>query len=154
MNTILQEIFTYYEGGQDISSYDNLLSMLREIQDAEGCISVEVRRAISERFSVKSSYLDAIIKRYPSLKAQPSRFEIKVCTDARCSANHSADLLKELETLLHIQKGQATKDGLFSLNTCQCLHNCRKGPNITVNGTLYQGVDKQMLAEILREYHV
>lgn len=133
-------------------SSEDLLSMLREIQEAEGYISVEMQTAISDQFSIKPSYLSAVIKRYPSLKEQPSKYDIKVCMDCRCQSKESGETIKEFEQQLKVAKGQSTPDGMFSLNTCPCLRICQKGPNVLINGELYSHVTGNKISGLIREY--
>lgn len=42
----VNEIIEYYAGQKDAGSQDNLVAMLREIQETEGCISKEVREFV------------------------------------------------------------------------------------------------------------
>lgn len=149
MNEQLEEILNYYETECSPSSSENLVSMLHEIQEAEGCVSKEAQETITHRFSIKQTYLSAIIKRYPRLKEQAARCEIKVCTGGRCSAQGSLGLLKEFETHLDIKKGQTTADGQFSLTTCSCLRRCAKGPNVMVNGVCHSSVDSKQVSAII-----
>lgn len=152
MNDELKEIIEYYETHMEPGSSEDLLSMLREIQESAGCISVEIQAVLSDRFSIKPSYLSAVMKRYPSLKQQPSKYDIKVCMDSRCQSNSSGETMKALEHHLNIKKGQSTKDGMFSLNTCLCLHQCQKGPNVLVNGELFSGVDSARVPHLLDQF--
>ncbi|MBS6644234.1 MAG: NAD(P)H-dependent oxidoreductase subunit E [Clostridiaceae bacterium] len=152
MDEILQEIFTYYEKDCDMANTEKLLPLLREIQEAKGYIPESVKQMISERLALKSTYIDAVIKRYPSLKEQPYLYEIRVCTDGRCSSKGALTVLHEFEILLNVQKGQVTKDNLFYLNTCQCIHNCAKGPNVLVNDKLYSQVTPAMVNQIIRDF--
>lgn len=153
MNEILQEIITYYEKDCDMPNTEKLLPMLREIQEAEGYIPEFVKQTVSERFDLKSTYINAVIKRYPSLKEQPYKYEIKICTDGRCASKAALSVLQEFESILGVQKGQVTKDNLFLLNTCQCLHQCAKGPNVMVNDRLYSQVTPSMVNKIIRDFH-
>lgn len=152
MSELLQEIINYYQQDSCMSNTEKLLPMLREIQEAEGYISEAVKQIISQRFALKSTYINAVVKRYPSLKEQPYQYEIKVCSDSRCLSNNAASVLKEFETLLKIQKGHVTEDHIFFLNTCQCLHTCAKGPNVMVNNKLYSQVTPDMVNKIIRDF--
>lgn len=152
MNEIVQEIITYYEQDCDMPNTEKLLPMLREIQEAEGYINESVKQIISSRFSLKPTYINAVIKRYPSLKEQPYQYEIRICTDGRCASKAALSVLQKFESILNVQKGQVTKDNLFFLNTCQCMHNCAKGPNVMVNDRIYSQVTADMVSQIIRDF--
>lgn len=152
MNETLKEIIDYYKNHMDAGSSEDLLSMLREIQEVEGYIPVEVQTAISAYFSIKPSYLTAVMKRYPSLKEQPSKYDVKVCTGSRCQTNASAETIKEFERQLRISKGQASPDSMFSLNSCPCMHLCQKGPNVMINGEIFHHVDKNQVSGLIKKF--
>lgn len=152
MNDTLQKIISYYETNSDLEHSEKLLPMLREIQETEGYIPEQIQKQIADRFCFKPTYIKAVIKRYPSLKNQPSRFNIRICTDCRCSSKQSPAVLNQLESLLQIKSGQTTKDGMFSLQTCLCMHKCAKGPNMTINGDEYSGLTKEQLPDIIKKY--
>ncbi len=152
MNEILQEILNYYESDLTSSNTEKLLPMLREIQETEGYIPENVKQAISDRFALKTTYIDAVIKCYPFLKKQPYQYEIRVCTDSRCGSKDSLSVLREFESVLGIKKGQTTSDSVFFLNTCPCMHQCAKGPNVKVNDRLYNQVSPSMVKKIIRDF--
>lgn len=68
MNEILQEIITYYEKDCDMPNTEKLLPMLREIQEAEGYIPEFVKQTVSERFDLKSTYIQRCDQTLSQLK--------------------------------------------------------------------------------------
>ena len=93
MEEQIREIIEYYTKEGEMISQEDLVNMLREIQDVKGCIPAAVQKQVAEVTKMKETFLAAVIKRYPSLKAENYRHEIQICVGAGCSAKGSYDLL-------------------------------------------------------------
>ena len=63
-----REILDYYRGLPERSSQEAIVEMLRELQDIHGCISPYMLEQAAEAAGVRDSMVQAICKRYPSLK--------------------------------------------------------------------------------------
>jgi NADH-quinone oxidoreductase subunit E len=61
----------------------------------------------------------------------------------------SLDLLDSLKTLLGIEVGETTKDGLFSLETVACLGCCSIAPAMMVNDTFFGRLDKKTVEDLV-----
>jgi NADH-quinone oxidoreductase subunit E len=64
----------------------------------------------------------------------------------------SLNLLESLQTLLGIEVGQTTKDGLFSLETVACLGCCSIAPAMMVNGKFFGRLDKKAIEELVDRF--
>ena len=81
-----REILDYYRGLPERSSQEAIVEMLRELQGVHGCISPYVLEQAAEAAGVRDSMVQAICKRYPSLKTTPYSHEIILCTGRNCAA--------------------------------------------------------------------
>lgn len=146
----VNEIIEYYAGQKDAGSQDNLVAMLREIQETEGCISKEVREFVQERMGIKESFLGCILKMYPSLKSEDYSHEIVLCTGERCGNKDSMTLLRLLKEELGISKEGISRDGKVRLITRNCLKQCRTSPNMLVDGELHSQMNQEKLRELVK----
>ena len=121
---------------------------MRELQEVYGCISPFVLEQAAEAAGVRESMIQAICKRYPSLKTAPYAHEIVLCTGRNCAAKGSLAVLDELKKRLGVGKSGISEDGAVCLRTRNCLKNCRKAPNVMVDGRMCSGLDAE---GILRE---
>lgn len=142
------EILDYYRGLPERSSQETIVEMLRELQEVHGCISPYVLKQAAEAAGVRDSMVQAICKRYPSLKTAPYSHEIILCTGRNCAAKGSLTVLDELRKRLGAGKDGVSDDGTVCLKTRDCLKNCRKAPNAMVDGRMCSGLDAE---GILRE---
>jgi NADH-quinone oxidoreductase subunit E len=144
----MREILDYYRGLPERSSQETIVELLRELQEVYGCISPFVLEQAAEAAGVRESMIQAICKRYPSLKTAPYAHEIVLCTGRNCAAKGSLAVLDELKKRLGVGKSGISEDGAVCLRTRNCLKNCRKAPNVMVDGRMCSGLDAE---GILRE---
>lgn len=143
-----REILDYYRGLPERSSQEAIVEMLRELQDIHGCISPYMLEQAAVAAGVRDSMVQAICKRYPSLKTAPYNHEIILCTGRNCASKGSITVMDELKKRLGVGKNGISEDGTVCLKTRNCLKNCRKAPNVMVDGRLCSGLDAE---GILRE---
>lgn len=60
--------------------------------------------------------------------------EVRVCSGKACTRNNSRYLMKRLEGMFGVKRGEPTKD--VDLDFCQCTGHCHYGPNIKANGEI------------------
>lgn len=148
----VQDILAYYEKDSSLSQSELVISMLTELQEVCGFLSKNIQAKAAQTAGVNPGYVAAIIKSLPNLHEKPFRHEIKVCISDRCKSKGGTDLLKKLQKLLKVRPGQVTRDGRFLLTTEYCMHNCMHGPNIKVDGVLYQNVTADTIDELLKKF--
>ena len=61
-------------------------------------------------------------------------------------------IVEELERKLEICPGETTKDGLFTLETVNCLGACALGPIMVIDGEYYGQMTIKKISEILPKY--
>ena len=147
----VREIITYYAGQKNPACQENLTSMLREIQEAEGWIPMEAREMAAERLGVKPGVLSCIIRLYPDLKEAPYAHEILICTGERCQNRDSRHLLDILKKELCPDKKGLSKDRKILLITRNCLKECRTSPNLNIDGKLYPAMTEEKLKSLLAQ---
>lgn len=151
----LAEILSYYGSVTAPSSQENIVSMLREIQELYGCISNEHRQMAAEAAGVGLPVVDCIMKLYKTLKPAPYQHRITVCTGSACLGHKKQEkLLESLKKELGI-KGKIPASGALSfdsrilLETRSCLKRCRTAPNVMVDGKLAEPGDKREIVKKL-----
>lgn len=141
-----QEITEYYSRQKDAKSQENLVAMLKEVQELYGCIPSEKIPEMAERFDVKEAMFLQLIKLYPSLKRSAYSHLITVCTGARCAAAGSSKLLEA------VQKAVGERGGAFKISMKECLKQCRTAPNMKVDNDFYSSVKVEEVCNILEKY--
>lgn len=148
----LKEIISYYGTLKTEYRQDELIQLLREIQEIFGCISPEIQREISNELNIGLPILRTLIKQYPSLKEQSSRHHITVCTGRNCHDKGCRKLIEKIEKDTGAGPGETTADGRFQIQTQSCLKHCSTAPNIKVDEEIYTRVSKKEIPTILKKY--
>ena len=94
MKDAVSEILAYYSKQKDKSSQEMIVSMLRELQEEEGCITSERMKMAAEAVGVKESRIRLIVKRYPSLKEANWVHKILACSGLRCGRKQGMELIQ------------------------------------------------------------
>ena len=72
--------------------------------------------------------------------------KIELCMGSSCFARGNALVLEQLETLL---KNEPEVE--VDLSGHLCLNECSNGPNIRIDGELYQNLSAQEIIEIIKK---
>jgi NADH-quinone oxidoreductase subunit E len=140
-----------------IASYppnrEHLISILQEVQAEYGYLSKDSINRISGYLNLPSSKVFGVATFYNQFKLNPpGRIQIQVCRGTACHVKGSLNLLESLQTLLGIEVGETTRDGLFSLETVACLGCCSIAPAMMVNGKFFGRLDKKTIEEIVDKF--
>ncbi|MBU3805740.1 MAG: NAD(P)H-dependent oxidoreductase subunit E [Candidatus Fournierella pullistercoris] len=145
----LDQALEYYAGqrmGQSPLDQTSTIALLREIQDIFGYIPGYTLEQVCQTTGYKLPLLQKLIRLYPSLKTSKAAHEIVVCSGGRCGNAGAGELLRQLEEGLK----QLPQDTAI-LRTQMCFKQCGKGPNIQLDGQMYNGCDSQTVKEMLEQ---
>lgn len=142
-----QEIIEYYEAQRDAGSQDNIVALLREVQDVYGYIPTEKTAAMAERLGIKEAVILKLIKLYPSFKKAPYSHWITVCTGTRCAEKGASAVFEAV-----MKAVEAKGSGSFKIVMKECLKRCGTAPNLMVDGDSYGNVKPEDIASILEKY--
>ena len=77
---------------------------------------------------------------------------IRICRSPVCHMVGANDLFTELYRNLNIEIGQTTSDGLFTLESSECLGQCEKAPAMSIDETFYGSLTIDKIKTILQKY--
>ena len=127
------------------------LAILQDLQRRFGYIPREGLEALSDHLDVKLSSLYSMATFYRSLSLKPrGKHIIKVCDGTACHIRGAPVLLDTLRRLLSIGPGETTKDGLFTLETVNCLGACAIAPVMVVDEKYNSKVKPDQVEAILK----
>lgn len=111
-----------------------LIPLLHLWQEEEGYISEEGMREIAELMEVPPAYVQAVVSFYTLFRREPKgRYQIQVCTNLSCLLNGAEEVVRALLDHLHVELGETTPDGLFTVEEVECLAACDGAPCLQVN---------------------
>ncbi len=144
----LKEIILGYPAEKRFS-----LAIMQDVQRKYNFVSREALDVISEHLSMPLSKLYGMATFYKALSLKPKgKYVIKVCDGTACHIRSSLVVLNELVKELSIEPGEVTEDGLFSLETVNCVGACALAPVMVINGEYHGKLTPQETRDILKRY--
>ena len=129
------------------------LAILQDMQRAFHYIPREGLDAAAEYLGCGLSELYSMATFYKALSLTPrGKHIIKVCDGTACHIRGSVTLLDALRRRLGIEPGETTKDGLFTLETVNCLGACAIAPVMLIGEEYYGSLTIEKLDAVLRLY--
>lgn len=131
----------------------NLIMILHAIQEEFGYVPREVALDLSRILDIPLASIYEVITFYNYFKLEkPGKYNIAVCLGTACYLKGATEILAEIKSLLNLNEGETTPDGLFHLSTVRCVGCCGLAPVFMVNETIYSKVQKSQVMEILSKY--
>ncbi|HUU21166.1 MAG TPA: NAD(P)H-dependent oxidoreductase subunit E [Phycisphaerae bacterium] len=136
MSTEMDTILDRYGGDRR-----HLLEVLQDLQEAEGYISEEAMAAVSENLRVPLMHVYRAASFYKAFSLTPlGKHVVTVCAGTACHVRGTPRLLDEVRGQLRIDPGETTPDGLFTLESVNCLGACALGPVVVIDGVYHDHV--------------
>ena len=117
---------------------DSLIPIMQSINEEYKYLPENILRYISQELDVPLSQVYHVATFYTSFSLKPrGKHTIKVCMGTACHVRGSPKVLDEIKRYLKIEPGETTKDGLFTLQTVNCLGACALGPVVVIDDDYY-----------------
>jgi len=117
-----------------------LVAVLHEVQAELGFISPEAEGAVADFLGVGLNAVHEVATFYTLFRVRPGgRHRLKVCRSLSCDLLGARELVEVARAKLGIPEGGTTADGLFSLETVECLGCCDKAPAVQVDLEPFRG---------------
>ena len=130
----------------------NRFTVLQKTQDIYGYLPKEAIEKISDRMNIPESEIMGVGTFYTQFRFQPvGKYLIMLCQGTACHVNSSQLILETIKDELHINDGETTEDGLFSLKCVACLGCCSLSPVMMINDNTYGSLTPDKTKQILKE---
>ena len=144
----VQNALDYYEKKEE-----ELIPILSKVNRELGFLPQEALEQISEKLKVPKSKVKSVASFYHMLSTKPlGRHVIKFCENAPCHVAGGGEIWSALKDATHLQAGETSPDGKWSLVTTSCLGLCAGGPVMVIDGDVYGNLTVDKVPEILGRY--
>lgn len=133
------ELEEYINSLKDKKDDVKILNFVIEKLDS---IPVEVQKFIAEKTGLMEISIENTINFYPKFRnkvAGKKVTEVAICVGMTCGS-WGRGYYDELAKILEIDENGISKDGKIQLTTKRCFGRCAKGPNMSIDGTIYSMV--------------
>ena len=136
---------------------ENMLLILHEFQNSnpQHYLSEDDLAMIAGYLNVPYSALYGVVSYYSMFSLTPrGEYIIRVCNSPVCRMADSNHILTKLRNYLGIDVGGTTADGVFTLETTECLGQCDSAPGMSVNEMYYGDLTGEKVKHILNDYKI
>ncbi len=129
-----------------------LIEVLQDIQQTHGWISQEAVITVSSELGVPLMEVYRVANFYKAFHLEPrGKNIVTLCMGTACHVRGANPLLDQALSLLEVEAGQTTEDGLFTLDAVNCLGACALAPLIILNGVYHPNMTPAKLRTMIRK---
>jgi NADH-quinone oxidoreductase subunit F len=134
---------------------EHLMLILRDLENASGknVLDVETLENVAAEMNIPESAVAGFVDFYTMFKTKPrAKYVIRVCKSGPCHVMGSTTVFDAVQKHLGIGIGEATRDGMFFLEQCECLGVCSVAPAMMVNYDIHGNLTPKRIKELLDSY--
>jgi NADH-quinone oxidoreductase subunit E len=134
---------------------DNLLLIIHDLQNnnAEHYVSTEDIAEVAKYLNLTFSSVYGVVTYYSMFSLKPrGKYIIRVCCSPVCGMESSENIIDELMSILAIGIGDTSSDGLFTLETTECIGQCAESPGMIINDRFFGNLNPYILRKIIDQY--
>ncbi|MCX6284189.1 MAG: NAD(P)H-dependent oxidoreductase subunit E [Bacteroidetes bacterium] len=79
------------------------------------------------------------------------KYVLEVCHTGPCAICGGEEVLQHIKDYLHIETGETTSDGMFTLKEVECLGACGSGPAMQVNTEFYEHMTARQVEKVIED---
>lgn len=141
-NTILKKRNTSYE----------LIEALQDIQKAYNYLPENALRLVSQKLEVPLIEVFRVANFYKAFTLKPrGKHLLTVCMGTACHVRGAPKFLDEVLGQLDVRPGETTEDGMFTVETVNCLGACALGPVVVLDGKYYDHMNTFKLRALIQK---
>ena len=130
------------------------LPALHLVQDELRCVPLEAVREIADLLDLSPAEVHDTMSFYgffrdPEHKLGKNR--LQVCRSLSCMLRGGEEVLAELCQKYHLQPGDTTPDGKFTLEFAECLGACEGAPCMLVNDECHMCLTTETASEVIEK---
>jgi len=130
-----------------------LINVLHKVQGTFGYLPAEVQEVVAQELCLPVAKIYGVVTFYSYFTMLPKgKHPISVCTGTACYVRGAEKVLEEFKKELHIDVGETTSDGKFSISCLRCIGACGLAPVVMVGDKTYGRVSPEMIKGIIAEY--
>jgi len=145
-----RQLIARYPEGQQKSALLPILHIVQE--ESGGHLSVDVMDYVAGLLKIQPVEVYEVATFYTQFRLEKTgKYLLEVCRTTPCALCGGEDILKYLESKLAILDGETTPDGLFTLQSVECLGACGYAPVMQVNTEFRENLTHDKIDSMLDE---
>lgn len=129
-----------------------LIPALHLAQAEVGCLPPAIQIEVANLFGIDPTEVKGVVTFYDMFFEEPiGKHVLHVCKNLSCMLRGADGLLHSLCKKLHVQPGETTSDGEFTVVASECLAACDRAPMMLVDDKVVGPIAEKDLDSILTE---
>jgi len=134
-------------------AHSSIIAILQDLQEKENYLPEKDLAYISEKLILPLPRIYRIASFYNAFSLTPrGKYLISVCLGTACHVRGAAAVLDKIKMYLGIDIGEMTEDGLFSLESVNCLGACALGPVVVIGDVYFGQMTPAKVESTIRRY--
>lgn len=115
-----------------------------------GHLTIEIMEYIADYLEMPPIKVQEVATFYSMYNHKPvGKHHVQVCGTTPCWLRGSDEIMAACKSKLGINKGETTKDGLFTLSEVECAGACVNAPAVAINDDYYEDLTPESISSIL-----
>ncbi len=128
-----------------------LLAMLQDIQAEYNYLPRKALEHVAERVGVPLTRVSGLATFFAAFSLKPrGKHVCQVCMGTACHVRGAPRLVDEFERELGVVPGETSADGLFTVETVNCVGACAMGPVVVVDGVYHGDMTPTAVQKLVR----
>ena len=129
-----------------------LIAVLQEMQEAFNYLPKEGLKTAAKAMNVPFTRMYEAATFYTAFSLKPrGKNVVKICKGTACHVRGASALQDKFERTLCIKPGETTADGMFTLETVNCVGACALGPVVVINTDYHGQVTMNKVDKIIKK---
>ena len=130
----------------------DVMEALQDIQEQCGYLPEEAMCQVSESLDVPLMEVFRLVNFYKTFCLKPrGRHLITVCMGTACHVGGALKLVDEVLGQLKVDPGETTSDGMFTVETVNCLGACALAPVLIIDGKYHDHMTPGKLRSLIED---
>ena len=132
---------------------ENLIMILQAIQKKYNYLPQPALNYLSTKIGIPYSKIYGVATFYATFSLEPrGRHIISVCTGTACHVRGAERIREQISDSIHVNNGQTTDDGRFTLETVRCIGCCSLGPVVKIDENMHARLGTDEVQKVLNQY--
>lgn len=145
-----KRIIAKYPDGRERSAIIPLLYIAQKQND--GWLPVPAIEYVANLLSIPYMRAYEVASFYTMFNLKPvGKYHIQICGTTPCWLRGSDEITKACKKATGANKGETSKDGLFTITEVECLGACVNAPMVQINDDYYENLTEESVIEIIEK---
>ncbi len=146
----IRSLIRRYPEGRQKSALLPVLHIAQE--ELGGYLSVDTMDYVASLLGINPMEVYEVATFYSMFYLEKmGKYVLEVCHTGPCAICGGEEVLKHIKDYLHIETGETTPDGMFTLKEVECLGACGNGPVMQVNTEFYEHMTEKQVEKVIEE---